>query len=209
MEAQKSDPTTLKKCADEIKRLQAKVQKLVSNNDTLSKQMQACMVGESSETPVGEQIYANVCEQVTDKFINGEITYEERTALLEAAQGRVMVENADLIEEGVLQKISDKIQNQKISGSVEQLRAKYLSNMQEVKRTEKRINELKQVLSRRDIDPIVAKKTAREINQLQAKAKKLESDANFAYKKMSAQDFKNAPREKFNNKLAQTKPVAQ
>lgn len=209
MEAQKSDPTTLKKCADEIKRLQAKVQKLVSNNDTLSKQMQACMVGESSETPVGEQIYANVCEQVTDKFINGEITYEERTALLEAAQGRVMVENADLIEEGVLQKISDKIQNQKISGSVEQLRAKYLSNMQEVKRTEKRINELKQVLDRRDIDPIVAKKTAREINQLQAKAKKLESDANFAYKKMSAQDFKNAPREKFNNKLAQTKPVAQ
>ena len=209
MEAQKSDPTTLKKCADEIKRLQAKVQKLVSNNDTLSKQMQACMVGESSETPVGEQIYANVCEQVTDKFINGEITYEERTALLEAAQGRVMVENADLIEEGVLQKISDKIQNQKISGSVEQLRAKYLSNMQEVKRTEKRINELKQVLNRRDIDPIVAKKTAREINQLQAKAKKLESDANFAYKKMSAQDFKNAPREVFNNKLAKTKPVTQ
>jgi len=158
---------------------------------------------------VNDKIYANVCEQVTDKYIGGEITYEERETLLEATRDRVIVENADLIEEGVLQKISDKIQNQKISGSVEQLRAKYLSNMQEVKRTEKRINELKQVLSRRDIDPIVAKKTAREINQLQAKAKKLESDANFAYKKMSAQDFKNAPREKFNNKLAQTKPVAQ
>lgn len=205
MEAQKSDPTTLKKCADEIKRLQAKVQKLVSNNDKLAKSMQACMMGES----VNDKIYANVCEQVTDKYIGGEITYEERETLLEATRDRVIVENADLIEEGVLQKISDKIQNQKISGSVEQLRAKYLSNMQEVKRTEKRINELKQVLSRRDIDPIVAKKTAREINQLQAKAKKLESDANFAYKKMSAQDFKNAPREKFNNKLAQTKPVAQ
>ena len=209
MEAQKSDPTTLKKCADEIKRLQAKVQKLVSNNDTLSKQMQACIVGESSETPVGEQIYANVCEQVTDKFINGEITYEERAALLEAAQERVVVEDADLIEEGVLQKISDKIQDQKISGSVEQLRAKYLSNMQEVKRTEKRINELKQVLNRRDIDPIVAKKTTREINQLQAKAKKLESDAQVAYKKMAAQDIKSVPRDKFNNKLAQTKPVTQ
>lgn len=205
MEAQKSDPTTLKKCADEIKRLQTKVQKLVSNNDKLAKSMQACMMGES----VNDKIYANVCEQVTDKYIGGEITYEERETLLEATRDRVIVENADLIEEGVLQKISDKIQNQKISGSVEQLRAKYLSNMQEVKRTEKRINELKQVLSRRDIDPIVAKKTAREINQLQAKAKKLESDANFAYKKMSAQDFKNAPREKFNNKLAQTKPVAQ
>lgn len=209
MEAQKSDPTTLKKCADEIKRLQAKVQKLVSNNDALSKQMQACMVGESSETPVGEQIYANVCEQVTDKFINGEITYEERAALLEAAQGCVVVEDADLIEEGVLQKISDKIQDQKISGSVEQLRAKYLSNMQEVKRTEKRINELKQVLNRRDIDPIVAKKTSHEINQLQAKAKKLESDAQVAYKKMAAQDIKSVPRNKFNDKLAQTKPVTQ
>lgn len=209
MEAQKSDPTTLKKCAEEIKRLQAKVQKLVSNNDTLSKQMQTCMVGESSETPVGEQIYANVCEQVTDKFINGEITYEERAALLEAVQGRVVVEDADLIEEGVLQKISDKIQDQKISGSVEQLRAKYLSNMQEVKRTEKRINELKQVLNRRDIDPIVAKKTTREINQLQAKAKKLESDAQVAYKKMAAQDIKSVPRNKFNDKLAQTKPVTQ
>lgn len=209
MEAQKSDPTTLKKCAEEIKRLQAKVQKLVSNNDALSKQMQACMVGESSETPVGEQIYANVCEQVTDKFINGEITYEERAALLEAAQGRVVVENADLIEEGVLQKISDKIQDQKISGSVEQLRAKYLSNMQEVKRTEKRINELKQVLDRRDIDPVVAKKTAREINQLQAKAKKLESDAQVAYKKMASQDIKSVPRNKFNDKLAQAKPVTQ
>ena len=205
MEAQKSDPTTLKKCADEIKRLQAKVKKLVSDNDKLSKSMQTCMMGES----VNDKIYANICEKVTDKYIGGEITYEERESLLEATRDRVIVENADLIEEGVLQKISDKIQGQKISGSVEQLRAKYLSNMQEVKRTEKRINELKQVLNRRDIDPIVAKKTAREINQLQAKAKKLESDANFAYKKMSAQDFKNAPREKFNNTLAKTKPVTQ
>lgn len=205
MEAQKSDPTTLKKCADEIKRLQAKVKKLVSDNAKISKSMQTCMMGES----VNDKIYANICEQVTDKYIGGEITYEERESLLEETRDRVIVENADLIEEGVLQKISDKIQCQKISGSVEQLRAKYLSNMQEVKRTEKRINELKQVLNRRDIDPIVAKKTAREINQLQAKAKKLESDANFAYKKMSAQDFKNAPREKFNNKLCKTKPVTQ
>ena len=205
MEAQKSDPTTLKKCADEIKRLQAKVKKLVSDNAKISKSMQTCMMGES----VNDKIYANICEKVTDKYIGGEITYEERESLLEATRDRVIVENADLIEEGVLQKISDKIQGQKISGSVEQLRAKYLSNMQEVKRTEKRINELKQVLNRRDIDPIVAKKTAREINQLQAKAKKLESDANFAYKKMSAQDFKNAPREKFNNTLAKTKPVTQ
>ena len=205
MEAQKSDPTTLKKCADEIKRLQAKVKKLVSDNAKISKSMQTCMMGES----VNDKIYENISEQVTDKYIGGEITYEERESLLEATRDRVIVENADLIEEGVLQKISDKIQDQKISGSVEQLRAKYLSNMQEVKRTEKRINELKQVLNRRDIDPIVAKKTAREINQLQAKAKKLESDANFAYKKMSAQDFKNAPREKFNNTLAKTKPVTQ
>lgn len=205
MEAQKSDPTTLKKCADEIKRLQAKVQKLVKDNDKLSKSMQACMMGES----VNDKIYANVCEQVTDKYIGGEITYEECESLLEATRGRVIVENADLIEEGVLQKISDKIQSQKISGTVEQLRAKYLSNMQEVKRTEKRINELKQVLNRRDIDPIVAKKTTHEINQLQTKAKKLESDAQTAYKKMSAQDFKNAPREKFNNKLAHTTPVTQ
>lgn len=205
MEAQKSDPTTLKKCADEIKRLQAKVKKLVSNNVKISKSMQTCMMGES----VNDKIYANVCEQVTDKYIGGEITYEERESLLEATRDRVIVENADLIEEGVLQKISDKIQCQKISGSVEQLRAKYLSNMQEVKRTEKRINELKQVLNRRDIDPIVAKKTTHEINQLQAKAKKLESDAQTAYKKMSAQDFKNAPREKFNNTLAKTKPVTQ
>ena len=205
MEAQKSDPTTLKKCADEIKRLQAKVQKLVNDNDKLSKSMQACMMGES----VNDKIYANVCEQVTDKYIGGEITYEERESLLEATRDRMIVENADLIEEGVLQKISDKIQDQKISGSVEQLRAKYLSNMQEVKRTEKRINELKQVLDRRDIDPIVAKKTTREINQLQAKAKKLESDAQVAYKKMAAQDIKSVPRNKFNNKLAQTKPVTQ
>lgn len=349
MEAQKSDPTTLKKCADEIKRLQAKVQKLVSNNDTLSKQMQACMVGESvvgnvkkgisnAATNVrnkgydvlnsvedsindakdarkkakydtrthamkkdadkinksieqekklrqkkeenrnkmsmnsylkkwnaedmndedahalyianakrkdkkydrenrklerdniklqnkikkvgdarasitkenADAIYRSVCEQAFDKFIYEELSYNTMNALIESARDRIeTTEDYDVIEEGVLQKISDKIQDQKISGSVEQLRAKYLSNMQEVKRTEKRINELKQVLDRRDIDPIVAKKTAREINQLQAKAKKLESDANFAYKKMSAQDFKNAPREKFNNKLAQTKPVAQ
>ena len=205
MEAQKSDPTTLKKCADEIKRLQAKVKKLVSDNAKISKSMQTCMMGES----VNDKIYANVCEQVTDKYIGGEITYEERESLLEATRDRVIVENADLIEEGVLQKISDKIQDKKISGSVEQLRAKYLSNMQEVKRTEKRINELKQVLNRRDIDPIVAKKTTHEINQLQAKAKKLESDAQTAYKKMSAQDFKNSPREKFNNTLAKTKPVTQ
>ena len=205
MEAQKSDPTTLKKCADEIKRLQAKVKKLVSDNAKISKSMQTCIMGES----VNDKIYANICEKVTDKYIGGEITYEERESLLEATRGRVIVENADLIEEGVLQKISDKIQCQKISGSVEQLRAKYLSNMQEVKRTEKRINELKQVLNRRDIDPIVAKKTTHEINQLQAKAKKLERDAQTAYKKMSAQDFKNSPREKFNNTLAKTKPVTQ
>ena len=205
MEAQKSDPTTLKKCADEIKRLQAKVKKLVNDNDKLSKSMQACMMGES----VNDKIYANVCEQVTDKYIGGEITYEERESLLEATRGRVIVENADLIEEGVLQKISDKIQDKKISGSVEQLRAKYLSNMQEVKRTEKRINELKQVLNRRDIDPIVAKKTSHEISQLQAKVKKLESDAQTAYKKMSAQDCKNTQREKFKNKLSQITPVTQ
>lgn len=349
MEAQKSDPTTLKKCADEIKRLQAKVQKLVSNNDALSKQMQTCMVGESvvgnikkglsnaatnarnkgydvlnsvedsindakdarkkakydtstramrkdankinksieeekklrqkkeenrnkmgmnsylkkcnaedmndEDAPAfyianakrkdkkydrenrklerdniklqnkikkvgdarasitkenADAIYRSVCEQAFDKFIYEELSYNTMNALIESARDRIeTTEDYDVIEEGVLQKISDKIQDQKISGSVEQLRAKYLSNMQEVKRTEKRINELKQVLDRRDIDPIVAKKTAREINQLQAKAKKLESDANFAYKKMSAQDFKNAPREVFNNKLAKTKPVAQ
>ena len=208
------DPATFNKCAAEVKKLQEKVKVLVNNNGRLSKQMMSGMQAatESVEEP-NVKIYRAVCEQVTDKFVSGEITFEEREAMLESARERVLVDNYDVIEEGVIdnaiQKISDKVQKSKVSGSIEQMRAKYLANMAEVKRLEKKIKDLETVNSRRDIDPATARRCSDQIKKLQAKAKKLEAEAQKVYAKMSAKDVKEAPTRKFNEKLAKTAAVTQ
>lgn len=208
------DPATFNKCAAEIKKLQEKVKVLVNNNGRLSKQMMSGMQAatESAEEP-NVKIYRAVCEQVTDKFVSGEITLEEREAMLESARERVLVGNYDVIEEGVIsnamQKISDKVQGSKVSGSMEQMRAKYLANMAEVKRLEKKIKDLETVNSRHDIDPATARRCSDQIKKLQAKAKKLEAEAQKIYTKMSTKDVKDAPTRKFNDKLANTAAVTQ
>lgn len=208
------DPATFNKCAAEVKKLQEKVKVLVNNNGRLSKQMMSGMQAatESAEEP-NVKIYRTVCEQVTDKFVSGEITLEEREAMLESARERVLVEDYDVIEEGVIgnamQKISDKVQGSKVSGSMEQMRAKYLANMAEVKRLEKKIKDLETVNSRHDIDPATARRCSDQIKKLQAKAKKLEAEANKIYSKMNAKDLKDAPARKFNDKLANTAAVTQ